>query len=201
MAKQYKCFLNPGHSIDEPNAYNDYRPDHGTSSPYTGEIEGFVALEITNLLNKYLQAAGVITKVFQYDGLRMISDTANEWNPDIFVSIHCNSAGSSVARGTETFHYYGSVEGTKLANCIHKKILEYVFLPEYVNKILNDTGINCDRGVKENNYHVLRETDAPAVLVETAFMSNEADSIIIRNKKDEFARAIAVGITDYLSSK
>ena len=196
MATEFKCFLNPGHSIDEPSVYNEY-PDHGTSSPYTGEEEGFVALEITNLVNKYLTNAGVTTKVFQYDGLRAISNASNNWDPDIFVSIHCNSAGSPSARGTETFCYYNSIEGRKLAQCIHKRIIEKVFTQEYIDKVYEETGVDIDRGVKENNFHVLRETNCTAVLIETAFMSNEQDSIILRDKKDEFARAIAIGITDY----
>lgn len=192
----FKCFLNPGHSVDEPSWINP-EPDHGTSSPYTGEVEAYVAKEVTEAVNKYLIAAGITTKVFQYDGLGEISSTSNKWNPDIFVSIHCNSAGSSKARGTETFHYYGSKNGKKLAECIHKQILNKIFTKEYCDKVYAETGIDCDRGVKEANYHVLRETDCTAVLVEMAFMSNEADSIILRDRKDDFARAIAVGITDY----
>lgn len=197
MSTEFKCFLNPGHSIDEPSAANDYEPDHGTSSPFTGEVEAYVALEITNLVNKYLNDAGITTKVFQYDGLRAISNASNNWNPDIFVSVHCNSAGSPSARGTETFCYYNSTEGRKLAQCIHKRIIERVFTKKYIDEVYEKTGVDIDRGVKENNFHVLRETNCTAVLIETAFMSNSEDSIILRDKKDEFARAIAIGITDY----
>ena len=133
MASQFKCFLNPGHCVDQPS-WDNPNPDHGAHSPYTGEDESFVAKEVTELVNKYLNDAGVTTKVFQYDGLSAISNASNSWNPDIFVSIHCNSAGSSSARGTETFHYYGSSNGTKLAECIHKRIVERVFTPGYIQK-------------------------------------------------------------------
>ena len=44
---------------------------------------------------------------------------------------------------------------------------------------------------------VLKHTDMPAVLVETAFIDNDADAALLVDKEDEFARAIARGITDY----
>ena len=52
---------------------------------------------------------------------------------------------------------------------------------------------------------MLRETDMPAVLVETAFITNEEDVQLLMNRKDnrkdEFARAIARGVTDYVAQK
>ncbi len=39
----------------------------------------------------------------------------------------------------------------------------------------------------------------PAVLVEMAFIDNTSDAILLRDQQDEFARAIARGVTDYLS--
>jgi N-acetylmuramoyl-L-alanine amidase len=37
----------------------------------------------------------------------------------------------------------------------------------------------------------------PAVLVELAFISNEGDEELLRDRQDDFARAIARGVTDY----
>ena len=61
----------------------------------------------------------------------------------------------------------------------------------------------ADRGVKgavphtDNSLYVLNNTDAVAVLVETAFIDNAEDEVLLRTKQDEFARAIARGITDF----
>ena len=41
----------------------------------------------------------------------------------------------------------------------------------------------------------------PAVLVETAFITNEDDVQLLMYKKDAFARAIARGVTDYVAKK
>ena len=59
-----------------------------------------------------------------------------------------------------------------------------------------DVGFN--KSVVKNGLYVLTNTDMPAVLVELAFISNEDDEKLLRNNQDDFARAIARGVTDYL---
>ena len=55
-----------------------------------------------------------------------------------------------------------------------------------------------DRGIKTRpKLTVLRCTSMPAVLVEMAFIDNDDDCRLLTEKADEFARAIARGITDY----
>jgi hypothetical protein len=60
-----------------------------------------------------------------------------------------------------------------------------------------------DRGIKpaepgRNGKYVLTNTNCIAVLVELAFIDNECDANKLRNMKDDFARAIARGVTDYI---
>lgn len=56
-----------------------------------------------------------------------------------------------------------------------------------------------DRGGKEVNFQVLREADCPAVLVEVAFISNEADRLLLSNYAGQMgaALAIAAGVSAY----
>lgn len=57
-----------------------------------------------------------------------------------------------------------------------------------------------DRGIKERpGLIVLRDTAMPAVLIETAFIDNDEDCQLLLEKTDDFARAIARGVTDYFS--
>lgn len=57
----------------------------------------------------------------------------------------------------------------------------------------------ADRGVKEANFQVLRETDCPAALAEVAFLSNEADRALLTGYAGQLAAAVALaaGLADY----
>lgn len=114
---------------------------------------------------------------------------ANKVKADIFVSIHCNSAESKSAFGFEIYHTQGSMQGQKLAADIKLSINE------------NKEIIRTDRGIKTANFTVLTATNMPAVLVETAFISNIEDSKILKTKQSEFATAICKGICSYFGIK
>ena len=171
-----KIFINPEHAPDP-------KDDPGAVNARLGLKESVVARRIAERVATYLAIVNYDVKVFQYDGLREICDRANHAAADLFVSIHCN-AFDGRARGTETYCTMSSRAGSKLARCIHNQIVDSV------------EGI-VDRGVREAGYYVLIHTEMPAVLVETAFIDNDADAELLVEKEDEFARAIARGITDY----
>lgn len=116
--------------------------------------------------------------------LPCVVDTANTWPADVFVSLHCNS-DSSCARGTEALIYANnSGQSPQLATCIQSQIVQSLG--------------TVDRGLKERpNLIVLKDTTMPAVLVETAFIDNEDDATLLTDNADDFARAIARGITDF----
>ena len=175
-----KVFINPGHC---PGV------DSGAVNPNSGMQEADVALAIGTLVQGYLEAAGCEVQLLQSDNLMYdgegpcVCETANEWPADIFVSIHCNAAGGD-ARGTEVEIYPGSDASSKLGQCIQ-------------SQIVSSLG-TVDRGLKERpGLIVLKHTDMPAVLVETAFIDNDDDANLLASNQDDFARAIARGITDY----
>lgn len=186
-----KVFINPGHDIDY---------DSGAVSPRTGLRECDVAAHVGALVKHYLEAAGCTCELMQSDNLAptsigrsryadrqgpTVTEIANAWDADIFVSIHCNSAEAEEACGTETFAYaLDGGDGEQLATCIQNQI---------VNALTT-----VDRGVKANpKLFVLRYTAMPAVLVELGFISNEDDEDLLATRQDDFARAIARGVTDY----
>lgn len=171
-----KIFINPGHSVDGE--------DHGAC--YNGLRECDVALNIAERVTDYLRAAGLEVKLFQADWLEQICDASNYWDSDLFVSIHCNAAEDACACGTETFYFYGSDAGRRLARCIQ-------------NQIVHSLG-TVWRRVEGRGFAVLSGTKCPAVLIETAFISNVDEARLLVEREDDFARAIARGVTDYLSA-
>lgn len=176
-----KIFLNPGHAPDG-------NPDPGTWNPESGVRECDIAKSVADRVKKYLEDVGYDVKILQSDSLWDVCNTSNAWNANLFVSIHCNASATRTARGTETWYWYGSNNGRILATCINSEILSLV------NGLWN-------RGVKDGNFYVLRNTDAPAVLVELAFLDNNDDEYLLVSNEDKFARGIARGITDFYGLK
>lgn len=191
-----KVFINPGHDIKY-----DSGAVHYDTNVNVDLRECDVALKIGTAVQKYLEVAGCECYLMQSDNLAptpagrsdyndrqgmTVTETANEWGADVFVSIHCNAANGN-ARGTETECYIQTGNGGSLARFIQSQIIDSI-----------DT---VDRGVKEMpGLLVLRYTDMPAVLVETAFIDNDDDALLLVQHYDDIARAIARGVTDYVQS-
>lgn len=167
-----KIMINPGHGGTDPGTCGN------------GLKERDVVLKIGRRVADYLRKVGYDVKLEQIDGLEAICDACNNWHADLFVSIHCNAANGK-AQGTETYHFYGSAAGRKLATAIHHQIVKSIPL--------------INRDVKQAGFFVLAGTDCPAALVETAFIDNAADARLLVYREDDFAAAIARGITDYVA--
>lgn len=175
-----KVFLNGGHA---PNG----EPDPGACNYDLDLRESDIAKEIADAVEGYLTAAGVqVVGNLQSDSLGEITTAANASGADIFISIHCNAFNGS-AKGTEVEVYPNSKAGYALGNCIQNQIVDALDM--------------VDRGLKNRpNLYVLKHTDMPAVLVETGFIDNYDDAVKLRDRTDDFARAIARGVTDYEQS-
>ena len=110
----------------------------------------------------------------------------NKCNYDVIISIHCNSFNST-SNGHEVLYYPTSTKGKNLAQQIQASLVKNVGLR--------------DRGIKpRKDLCVLKRTKSIAVLVETAFISNPNEARLLRDKPDSFARAIAIGVKNYLNS-
>ncbi|MFP8919939.1 N-acetylmuramoyl-L-alanine amidase [uncultured Megasphaera sp.] len=183
-----KVYINPGHDLEY-----DSGAVHTATDGTVDLRECDVAAKIGAKVKEYLEAAGCECRLLQSDNLYYdsdhddrpipVCDDANNWWADAFVSIHCNAANGQV-QGTEVECYSRMSNGGNLAQCIQ-------------NQIVGALG-TVDRGVKEMpGLIVLKHTDMPAVLVETAFIDNDDDATLLVDCSDDFAAAIARGVTDY----
>lgn len=112
--------------------------------------------------------------------LQGITKKANTQRLDLFISLHLNSFNGQ-AYGVETYTYLGARATTKeTANRIQSKLVANVGW--------------YNRGVKEQNFHVLRETVAPAILVELGFCDSKRDMDLWN--ADKIAKALFEGITN-----
>jgi len=116
------------------------------------------------------------------------SRISNNRNTDLFVAFHRNSATNNTANGVETLIY---------TNASNKSLQA----AESLQQAIASVGIQSNRGVKRANLSVLRETRAPALLLELGFINNDQDNELFDQKFDQYANAIArslgqsVGVT------
>ncbi len=167
-------------------------PGHGgaeSGAVYNGVIEKIPNLDIALRVRPILQSMGYAVRMTRETdatvSLQQRCDIANSAHADIFVSIH-NNAYLTTSEGTETYCYYNSVDGRKLATDIHSEVVKRVRLP--------------DRGVKQAGFYVLKHTDMTSALVEGCFLTNPAEAKLLQqaNFRQKVAEGIAAGINTYL---
>src|SRR5690606_34194235 len=124
--------------------------------------------------------------------LKTRTDKANKWGADIIISYHHNALAGKWGThgGTEVFTYIGEwPDAERLA----KLTLE---------RLLKAYGLR-NRGLKKANFHMLRESKMPAILVEGGFMDSTIDIKKMRDDKvlDAAGKAVAEGAVDYFGLK
>ncbi len=155
--------------------------------------EKWIVLDVANRVAAKLQNSGidvVMTRDSDYFvELAERAKIANKAGADLFVSIHCNSGDNKSAAGMEVWHYPNAAEDKRLASAIH-------------DRLISRTGFR-DRGVKEENYAVLRLTKCPAALVELGFISNpqEEQTMMSYDYQDAASTAIVEGVKEYAGIK
>lgn len=175
MAK-ITVFLDPGHGGSDPGACGHSLKEALVVLPICQHIR-------TELLKHEISVVMSRSTDVAVDLYRRAS-MANEAGANLLVSVHCNAAGAASATGTETFtHPYDVPKTDALAKTM-------------TDRIAKEFGL-ANRGAKEADFAVLRQSVMPAILVETAFISNINDAALLRNKQELFAKCIAEEILRY----
>ncbi|ABY92080.1 MULTISPECIES: N-acetylmuramoyl-L-alanine amidase family protein [Thermoanaerobacter] len=170
--------IDPGHGGKDPGAVVENYKEK--------DLNLDIALKLREiLLDKNISVIMTRDKDETVD-LQQRCDIANKNKVDYFISIHCNSFKDPTANGTETYAYPGSIVGQNLAQYVQNEIVEMLK--------------TANRGVKYATFYVLKHTVMPAILVETAFMSNPQNLDLLLHRPDIFAQAISNGIIKFLES-
>lgn len=182
--------IDPGHGGSDSGAVgpNGYTEKEGTFA---------ISQKVASILNQS-GAKVVMTRDSDVDvygpnasarnELQARVDVGNNANSDIFVSIHCNAFVNPAANGTQTFYYGSSYQGQRLAQSIQEKMIEA-------------NGLR-DRGISTCNFYVVKHSYMPAVLIETAFITNYDEEVLLSDDEWQttMAKAIAEGINEYFSN-
>lgn len=182
-----KIMIDPGHGGPDPGAIGQ-----------AGAEEEDVALSMSEKLKEDLTALGAEVRLTRTtdsavlpggsksEDLQERCSLSNRWGADLFISMHCNSAENHNAVGTETYHARNASSKSKIA----------------ARLVQNQTAqLLPNRGVKQANFHVIVHTNAPAILVETAFISNRGEEALLVDNgfQDRFCEHVAAGVANYLT--
>lgn len=123
------------------------------------------------------------------ESLKKRVEFAQENKGDIFVSIHANGFNEQV-EGTETFYYRSATN----PNSEESRVLA-----EKVQKRLVQALQSNDRGVKTENFYVVKYNTMPAILAELGFIDakGEGEKLATEEWRQRAAEAIYQGILDY----
>lgn len=167
---------------------------HG-GSDYGAIREGInekdITLDVTQRIASNLKSKGYKVALTRGDdtfvSLQDRVTFSEEEEPEIFVSVHVNSAVATEPKGIET-HYYHDYSN-ELAKVVHSHLAKDI-----------DTK---DRGLFKSKFYVINHTTVPAILCEIGFISNEEErnELVSDSRKQKTAKAIADGIIEYLKIK
>lgn len=171
MAK--RVFLGIGHGGKDPGAVAN------------GFEEADLNLAIGLACQAELVRHGVIVGMSrtkdENDALTEEIKECNAFKPDMAVDIHNNAGGGD---GAEAFHHHGGGVGKTLAVNILDEIVKVGQNSRGAKTRKNDNG--------DDWYGFIRQTKAPAVIVECAFVDNKKDMQIIDTAAEQKAMGIAV---------
>lgn len=168
-----KVFIGVGHGGKDPGAVAN------------GFKEKELNLDVADAVFQELERHGVYARLSRVgdenDTLADRIRDCNEYAPDLALDIHHNAGGGD---GAETFyHYKGGASKTLAENVLS----EIVLIGQ------NSRGAKIKKGADGRDYYgFIRETKAPAVIVECAFLDNQNDVQIVDSIAERRAMGVAI---------
>ena len=192
----YTVMIDPGHGGLDSGAVC------AVSSSSFG-LEKHINLSIATKLKALLEAEGA--KV-------IMTRTTDKWvcytdrnaavrnsEPDLFISVHCDSSNSASAMGTSAYYYRAYSQ--PLAKAVHESIVNAYKTKIYAGKS-ESTLSKVSRGSDFYAFRVTRVEECPAILVEYGFVSNISECSVLQDagSRDILAAATVEGIKNYISA-
>ena len=174
----------------------------GTALTNNTVAEKTVTLAIASKAKGMLEALGakvIMTRVMDMS-LTLEERTAllSKYNPDIFVSIHCDGTENVSDAGTHTFYFrpYSMPLAYSINAALSTIYKTYIYKPTDTNYP------KIDKNIKFYPFFVTRLDQCPSVLVETGFMTNPDEGLILTQENTQYwlAQGITNGIQNYFAA-
>lgn len=195
--------LDPGHGGSDPGAENA-----------TLKLrEKSLALDLAKRTRKALEKRGYRVRLTRdidtFINLSKRPEMANDWQADLFLSLHFNASTKADVMGLETFAFTPPFQPSTARSSLHASDRKTypgnandawnTLLGFYLQReMLVATG-GRDRGLKRARFTVLRDLEMPGLLVEAGFLSHPVEG---RNSgsgayRDRIAEAVAEAVDVY----
>jgi N-acetylmuramoyl-L-alanine amidase len=180
--------LDPGHGGGDPGCCN-----RGLNV-WEKDVTLDICLRMRDLLQKQgwkVEMTRTTDRDVTYAGspdlmeLKARADVANNNNSDLFVSVHCNASVSTASRGSAIYWYKQQDQA----------------LAQYLDVLDDRLGFEQD-GTIRNSFAVLRLTQMPAVLVETAFLTNPTEGRLLATPeiRQKIAELLCEALGKYMAA-
>jgi len=223
-AGRFRIMVDPGHGGKDGGAV-------GRRGTLEKNINLYAARELVALLRQEDVFDVRLTRDSdKFIKLKNRSKISNDFNANLFVSIHCNAAEQRNLSGFEVYtlserasdpgaeriaEFENSVlalEGEDIVRDEATEILYGMAKTEFINDSQQLAGLMArsiskrvdlrNRGVKQAAFYVLRGANQPAVLVEMAFLSNGRDEAKLQSKKyrRKLVEGVYAGIVSFVNN-
>lgn len=212
--------LDPGHG-------GSNRGCLGVDGTWEKEVTLAIAERVARILRKETTAEVRMTRTADQDlGLRERTRLANQWDADIFLSLHVNADTYGVGEGVETWfltagegdaeakrlvakeegaHTHTGPSHAPLAGAVNDVVADAemgaaraasAVLAELVVDGMQTQTLARNRGVKQAAFGVLKEATMPAIVIEAGFFSHSHEGVELMT--EAYQEAVARGIVDGL---
>ena len=188
----YTIVIDPGHGGLDP----------GSIGYKTKVKESDINLTISKKLEAALKQAGITVIMTRKteDGLYGLStnnykkrdmakrkEIIQNTRPNMVISVHMNSYIRHNLRGAQAFYDKGSEISHKLALAVQDQFAKHLEA--------------SDKGTSIGDYYMLKCTDAPSIIAECGFLSNEEDEklLLTPEYQDKIVSCIVAGVLSFLN--
>ncbi|MCG7338536.1 N-acetylmuramoyl-L-alanine amidase [Staphylococcus sp. ACRSN] len=173
--KDKTIVLDPGHGGSDQGASSNTKK-HSKEKVYT--------LKTAKELKTLLEKEGAVVNMTRESDVYVSLDDRNI-KGDAYISIHNDSLKSSKANGSTVYWYKDNQEA----------------LAETISASLQKKALLTNKGARQENYQVLRQTNVPAVLLELGYISNPTDEDMIQDElhRHVVEKAVVDGLKSYFS--
>lgn len=185
--------IDPGHGGKDSGASADLHP----FDVYEKNITLAIARRVQTVLTQN-GATVIMTRTDDsFPALESRPQIANARHADYFISIHADSSvlGRNTLAGTTVYFHAQNSVCRLMAADIGRRISE--------GSGISYNGVKSDTIRFRTGFAVLRESEMPAVLVETGYMNNDHDLAKLRDDggQQRIAEGITAGLRDFIADQ